>query len=98
MTLPFDFHPQAEAELEQAVEYLEEEQTGAGQGLLQIVESALDHVSAYPESCPVARGTVRAKVVSRYRYTIYYRPKADHIRILAVAHQSRAPYYWLGRS
>lgn len=98
MNLPFEFHPLAEAELEEAAAYLEAETPGIGLDFLEVVEAALKDISDFPASCPVVRGTVRGKVISRFRYTIYYRIKVDHIRVLAVAHQSRAPFYWLGRS
>lgn len=34
---------------------------------------------------------------SRWTFTIHYRFKPGLVRILAIAHQARQPFYWLGR-
>lgn len=100
MTLPHVFHPLAEAELDEAVGYYEEIQPGKGVELAQQVESAIDQVRRFPESAPLTRGTVRSIVVqpaSRWKYTLHYRVKPEGLRILALAHQNRQPFYWFGR-
>jgi len=100
VTLPFRFHPLAEQELEATVDLLESEQPGTGLELAAAVETAIMQVCQLPESAPALRGHVRTKLVlpsSRWPYTVFYRIKPDHIRILALGHQKRQPFYWLGR-
>jgi plasmid stabilization system protein ParE len=100
VTLPYEFHPLAEAELDEAVVYYEEIQPGKGLELAQQVESVIDQIRRFPDSAPITRGTVRSIVVqpsTRWKYTMHYRVKAAGLRILAVAHQNRQPFYWFGR-
>ncbi|WP_438003790.1 hypothetical protein [Sorangium sp. So ce321] len=40
---------------------------------------------------------VRWWLVRRFPYSVLYRVRDDHIRILAIAHQNRRPFYWRGR-
>ena len=100
MSLPYRFHPLAEQELEASADLLESERPGIGSEFANAVERAILQVCEHPQSSPVARGQVRAKLVlpsTRWPYTVFYRQKGDHIRVLAVAHQKRQPFYWLGR-
>lgn len=86
--------------LDEAVGYYEEIQPGKGVELAQQVESAIDQIRRFPDSAPLTRGTVRSIVVqpsARWRYTLHYRVKPEGLRILALAHQNRQPFYWFGR-
>jgi hypothetical protein len=90
----------AERELQATVDLLESEQPGTGLELLSAVETAIMQVCQFPESAPIASGLVRAKLVlpsSRLPYTVFYRIKPDHIRVLALGHHRRHPFYWLSR-
>lgn len=87
-------------ELEEIVAYYEGIQTGKGLELAQQVQAAIEQLLQFPESAPITRGALRALVVqptSRWSFTLHYRVKPVGIRILAVAHQKRQPFYWLGR-
>jgi plasmid stabilization system protein ParE len=98
--LRYEFHPVAERELDEAVEHYEAVSPGKGLELAQQVRSAILRVCEFPESAPISRGTVRSVVVqpdTRWSYTVHYRVKPTHIRVLAVAHQARQPFYWFGR-
>lgn len=98
--LPYVFHPLAERELDEAVEYYEGILPGKGLELARDVRSAILQVCELPESAPVSRGAVRSIMVqpdNRWSYTVHYRVKSSHIRVLAVAHQARQPFYWFGR-
>ncbi len=98
--LPYVFHPLADAELDEAVGYYEALQPGKGLEFAQQVESVIDQIRRFPDSAPLTRGTVRSIVVqpsSRWSYTLHYRVKPEGLRILALAHQNRQPFYWFGR-
>jgi plasmid stabilization system protein ParE len=58
----------------------------------------LAQLLAHPEAAPVARGTIRRKLLRRFSYSLLYTLRPDEIRILAVMHQSRRPFYWSGRT
>ena len=98
--LPYVFHPLAATELDEAVGHYEAIQLGKGLELARQIQAAIEQVCKFPESAPVACGSVRSIVVqpaSRWSYTVHYRYKPDGIRVLAIAHQNRQPFYWFGR-
>lgn len=87
--LPYVFHPQAAAELEEAVIHYESVAPGKGLELATQVQAAVEHICLFPEAAPISRGSLRAKVLqpsSRWHCTVHCRVTHAGIRILAVAH------------
>jgi len=100
LSLPYQFHPLAEQELDEAVDFLEAERPGTGLALATAVEQAVHQVCEYPRSGRVVRADIRSKLVlptRRWHYSVIYRIRHDHVRVLAVAHHRRQPFYWFAR-
>lgn len=98
--LPYVFHPLAETELDEAVGYYEAIQPGKGLELARQIQAAIEQIRTFPQSAPITLGTVRSLIVqpsTRWSYTLHYRVKPEGLRILALAHQKRQPFYWFGR-
>ena len=98
--LPYVFHPLAAAELDEAVAHYENLAPGKGVELAQQVQAAIARLQQYPEFGAVLRGGIRALPVqptTRWSYSLHYRVTPTGLRILAVAHQKRQPFYWFGR-
>lgn len=98
--LACEFHPVAVRELDHAVTHYERVAPGKGVELTTQIEAVIAQICRFPESAPVSRGNVRSVVVqpsSRWKFTLHYSIKPQCIRVLAIAHQSRQPFYWLGR-
>lgn len=96
---PVRFNPLAEEELFEAASRYDIERPGLGQEFLDAVSQALAFAARFPGAAPRARGPIRSLVVSRFPYSILYRPfEQGGLRILAVAHHKRRPEYWRGRS
>ncbi len=58
-------------------------------------------ILTYPEASPVVHPKgIRRKVLRKFPYNLHYTCsiKSDLIVILAVAHQSRRPLYWINRT
>ena len=92
------FHRRAEEELNEAAAHYEAELQGLGQEFLDAVSRSLAFAARYPKAAPPARGTVRSLVISRFPYSVLYRPlKHGGLRVLAVAHHKREPGYWRRR-
>ncbi len=89
-------HPQAERELELAGSYYEQQKAGLGRDLYNEFQRALDGVIEFPEAAAVVRGDVRRKLFSKFPYAIYYSTRRG-IRVVAVGHLHRRPYYWWRR-
>lgn len=91
------FHEDARIEFDEAADFYGMERASLGVAFVGSVERAVDHASEFPDSCPVLRGRVRKMRVQRFPYSVMYSVVDDHIRVLAVAHDRRRPYYWSGR-
>jgi toxin ParE1/3/4 len=97
VTLGVSFHEDARAEFDEATDFYGMERASLGLAFVGAVEQAVDHVCEYPDSCPVIRGRVRKARVHRFPYSVTYSVVGNQIRVLAVAHDRRRPYYWSGR-
>jgi plasmid stabilization system protein ParE len=93
---------EAEAELEDARHYLSQQVRGLGERFIDDVELAFLSIAQHPlifpkleilpDSAPYRRALLRT-----FRYAIIFEIVEDTIVVVAVAHSSRKPYYWLGR-
>lgn len=97
MTLGIGFHEDARTEFDEAADFYGMERASLGLAFVGAVENAVDYVREYPESCPTIRGRVRKARVSRFPYSVMYSVVDNQIRVLAVAHERRRPYYWGAR-
>jgi len=93
----FTFHPEAEVELDAAIEYYEGRESGLGYGLAVAVYAAIGQVISLPEAWPVIDGDVRRFLIRRFPYGILYTEEDDEIYIVAVMHLHRHPDYWKHR-
>jgi toxin ParE1/3/4 len=97
MTLAIGYHEAAEIELSEAAAFYERECPGLGGVFLDEVQTALTAIAQFPEGSPLLRGRIRRKVLLRFPYFLMYSLHAGQLRILAVAHEKRRPFYWRGR-
>lgn len=97
MTLAVIFHDLAEEELNEAAAYYARARPGLGDAFLAEVQHAVEALVVTPLAGTVVAPEIRWWLVKRFPYSILYRVTASHIRILAIAHQKRRPFYWRGR-
>ncbi len=97
MNRSVSFHEAAENELNDAADFYDLESTGIGSTFLDDVQKAVKSIIAFPEAAPLLQGRVRKKIVQKFPYSVVYSLRETEIRILAVAHQRRRPFYWSGR-
>lgn len=91
------FHSDADAELTEATHYYESCQNGLGSEFLAEVERALDQISMNPAASRKIGRRVRCKSLWRFPYNLIYAVYPEQLRILALAHQKRRPFYWQKR-
>lgn len=84
MTRPI-FHPLAERELLEGIDWYEAKVRGLGGQFLGRVTQALEHVQAFPESCPIALGRARKKPLRQFPYTVIYCVVPEGIFVVAIA-------------
>ena len=92
------FNELAEGELNDAIQYYENERAGLGANFLAEIRRCTAAILEFPEASPIIRGIIRRRLCDRFPYALLYFQQADQIRILAVMNLKRRPNYWVGRT
>jgi plasmid stabilization system protein ParE len=94
MSLSLWFHPDAETELNDGADYYAVQSPGLDRQFIAEIERSLAQIVAFPEAAAPVRERTRSKVLRGYPYSLMYSVTDSAIRVLAVAHQKRRPFYW----
>lgn len=97
MTRPLRLHQAAQLEFEEAAACYDAKDTGLGSAFLAEVTHALEQIRTFPEAAPVGFGSVRARVLVAFPYSLHYAVLDDMVFVLSLAHHSRRPFYWRER-
>ena len=89
--------PEARLEFEAARRYYAQQSPGLGEAFHAQVRGALQRIRNWPLAGPVERGGIRRATLGRFPYKVLYAIEADHIYLIAIAHQHRHPEYWVRR-
>ena len=95
--MTYSFHPEAEIELNVAVDYYEECQQGLGLQFAYEVQKTIQRIIDFPSAWQKLDGKIRRSLTNRFPFGIIYYQKDDTIIILAVMQLQRKPYYWKDR-
>ena len=95
--MPIKYHEAAEDELLNEIGYLELRAKGLGRRFYAEVRRAEGLIAQFPESAAEIRPAIRKRMLRKFRYSLIYSIEKDALLILAVAHHSRRPEYWVGR-
>jgi len=90
-----DILEHAKLEIDDAFEYYNLQQDGLGISFKNDVKTSIDRIVKLPELYPKASDNIRRSLLHRFPYSIFYTLLKDRILILAIAHQSRKPFYWV---
>jgi len=93
----FYYHPLAEVELDDAVEYYENCQSGLGLDFAGEVYGAIQRIIEYPDAWSIMSENTRRCLVNRFPYGIIFQIKSGVLRVIAVANLHRRPDYWKNR-
>jgi plasmid stabilization system protein ParE len=96
------FEPEASGELDHAAWWYQRQRSGLGLEFLDAVERAVAMVQRWPHAAPLATDLPKELIVRRapvdtFPYRLIYLETPSAIRVLAVAHESRRPNYWMDR-
>ena len=94
----FIVRPLAEVDLEQAVNWYDEEQAGLGSRFLSDVDQVFERIREKPHQFPAVSGDIRRALLHTFPYAVYFRETDETIRVLAVLHLRRRPGLWQVRS
>ena len=96
MSRRFIVRPLAEADLETAARWYDEEQPGLAERFLKDVDRSFARLRERPLQFPVVTGDVRRALMHTFPYAIYFRAN-ETIVVLAVLHLRRSPRIWQAR-
>ena len=97
MTPTTSIHEIAETEINEAADFYDLESPGLGNVFIDEIQRATLSIVEFPAAAPLVRGRVRKRIVTKFPYSLVYAAREDEVRILAVAHHKRRPFYWRGR-
>lgn len=93
----FSFHPEAEEEFNEAIDYYEEIAPGLGYDFALEVYSTIDRAVRFPKAWSVLEGEIRRSLVRRFPYGVLYSEEQEGIFIIALMNLHREPGYWKHR-
>jgi hypothetical protein len=99
-----ELHHEAEQEITEAFAFYDRQRSGLGGEFLLALRQGFDRIEEAPQRWPRWDGTpplgapIQRFLVDRFPYAIGYQMYPERIVLLAVAHTSREPLYWLHRS
>jgi hypothetical protein len=95
--LTYSFHPSAEKEFNQAVDYYNQCQWGLGLEFAEEIHAVIQNILSYPDAwAPLSLNTRRC-LAKRFPYGVVYQKTKQEVFIIAVMHLNRLPDYWKGR-
>ena len=95
--MKYGFHPEAEAEFHQAIDYYEGCEPGLGYDFALEVHATIDNIHSFPSAWAALEDDIRRCQIRRFPYGIIYSLHGDFIFILAVMHLHRDPEGWKDR-
>jgi len=95
--MSFSFHPEAEDEFNNAIDYYEDIEPGLGYDFALEVYSTIQRSIEFPKAWAILEGKVRRSLVRRFPYGVLYSEEPRGVYILAVMDLHRHPGYWKNR-
>ncbi len=95
--IPVRYHEAAEEELLTEIVYLESRAAGLARRFFADIRKAEDLIATFPEAAPEILPGMRRQLLRKFRYSLIYSIEKEGLLILAVAHHSRRPAYWIDR-
>jgi plasmid stabilization system protein ParE len=97
MSFALVFHPDVQAEIDEAHRWYEQQRTGLGDDFLAALEEVFQRLQQTPQVHQVVYRDVRRDLPRRFPYAVYYRLHADRVEVIAVQHTRRDPAHWQSR-
>ncbi|HCY77252.1 MAG TPA: plasmid stabilization protein [Ignavibacteriales bacterium] len=91
------FAEPASIEFDDAFEYYELQLPGLGKKFFSEVFETIELISQFPQLWSQNSEHTRKAVLRKFPYNLIYSILNDKLYIIAVAHQNRAPEYWINR-
>ena len=90
----FDFHPEAEEELNSAIDYYEDIQEHLGLEFANEVYKTIYRIIDFPYAWQPMTSKTRRCLTNRFPFGIIYKITEERIIIIAIMHLNKKPNYW----
>jgi plasmid stabilization system protein ParE len=87
----------AQSELDDAIDYYEDQSSGLGFEFADEVEHALARINHYPQAWSSLSSRVRRCLVKRFPYLVIYEIRGESIVVVAIQHHHQKPENWRTR-
>jgi len=91
------FHPEAEEEFNNQIDYYEECKKGLGLEFANEVYFTIQRILDFPKAWQILDGDIRRCLTNRFPFGVIYYRKDRNIIILAIMQLNREPSYWKKR-
>ena len=98
MSLPVILRPEAEADIRETHDALEQAQAALGSQFTARLREVFERIESLPELYGIIWQDVRAARLRKFRHVVYYVVFADRVEVLAVMHGSRDAVAWQARA
>ena len=95
--MKYSFHPDAELELNDSVDYYEECKTNLGSEFAYEVQKTIQRILEFPTAWQKIDGEIRRCLTNRFPFGVIYYKRNKEIVILAIMQLQRKPNYWKER-
>ena len=89
--------PEAEADLEEVATWYNRQQEGLGDEFVDAAKEAIRQIRRNPTLFEVVYGSVRAAMLKKFPYVVYFEVEEDQIAVFGVFHGRRDPNVWQAR-
>ncbi len=77
--MSFQFHPEAEIEFNEAIDYYERIETGLGYDFAMEVYKTIQRIVIFPKAWSVIEADIRCSLVKRFPYGVLYSEENNEI-------------------
>ncbi|MBI4595195.1 MAG: type II toxin-antitoxin system RelE/ParE family toxin [Candidatus Tectomicrobia bacterium] len=92
--MKYHFHPEAEAEFNEAVDYYDGTQEDLGLEFAEEVYTTIENICQFPLAWTPFSQNTRRCLLKRFPYGEVYQSRGNEIIIMAVMQLNRKPDYW----
>jgi plasmid stabilization system protein ParE len=98
MNRRFIVRPLAEADLEDAARWYDDERAGLAERFVKDVDITFSRIADHPLQFPLVTADVRRALLHTFPYAVYFRTSDEAVVVLAVLHLRRNPKVWRRRA
>lgn len=98
MAYRLDFHPEAEAEFDEAIAWYQSQRDGLEQEFFEEYLALETRLEQNPHQFPTVLDDIRRANFRRFPYSLFFEPMQAAVFIYAIFHQNRNPEEWKKRA